>query len=104
MRSRYAWPLLSLTLALSTRHAGAEPSKSPAAATASKKKKVAKAPKKDAANVAQWPGFRVTDDGGSEVIVEFSSKPSAPTEHRAAGSLGPEPALVTSSPTLSRKD
>ncbi len=46
-----------------------------------------KAAKKTAANIAQWPGFRLTDDGGSEVMVEFSSNPAAPTEHRAAGSI-----------------
>jgi hypothetical protein len=39
------------------------------------------------ANVAQWPGFRVTEDGGSEVMVDFSKDPSAPTEHKAAGSI-----------------
>jgi hypothetical protein len=38
-------------------------------------------------NVAQWPGFRMTDDGGSEVMVEFSQNPSAPTEHKAAGTV-----------------
>jgi hypothetical protein len=43
--------------------------------------------KKPSGNVAQWPGFRLTDDGGSEVMVEFSSNPTAPTEHRAAGSV-----------------
>lgn len=37
--------------------------------------------------IAQWPGFRLTDDGGSEVMVEFSQSPSAPTEHVAAGSV-----------------
>lgn len=40
-----------------------------------------------AANVAQWPGFHMTEDGGSEVMVEFSKPTAAPSEHKAAGSL-----------------
>lgn len=46
----------------------------------------AKADAASAANVAQWPGFHMTEDGGSEVIVEFSKTTNAPTEHKAAGS------------------
>jgi hypothetical protein len=44
--------------------------------------------KKAASNitVAQWPGFRMLDDGSSEVLVDFSRDPVAPTEHKAAGS------------------
>ncbi len=42
---------------------------------------------KETGNIAQWPGFRLTDDGGSEVMVEFSQTPTAPTEHVAAGSV-----------------
>jgi len=55
--------------------------------TAAPTTKTAKAAKKTGANVAQWPGFRLTEDGGSEVMVEFSSNPAGPTEHRAAGSV-----------------
>jgi hypothetical protein len=57
-----------------------------APATAAKGTKVAAA-KKSTAMIAQWPGFRLTDDGGSEVMVEFSQNPSSPTEHKAAGSV-----------------
>ena len=42
-------------------------------------------PPKDAGVVAQWPGFRMTPDGGSEVMIEFSKTIAAPTEHKAAG-------------------
>ncbi len=37
--------------------------------------------------VAEWPGFHLTSDGGSEVMVEFSKTLPAPTEHRAKGSI-----------------
>jgi hypothetical protein len=37
--------------------------------------------------IAQWPGFHLTSDGGSEVMVEFSKTLPAPTEHRAKGSI-----------------
>ncbi len=37
--------------------------------------------------VAQWPGFHLTSDGGSEVMVEFSKTLPAPVEHRAKGSI-----------------
>jgi hypothetical protein len=37
--------------------------------------------------VAEWPGFRNTVDGGSEVMVEFSKPIVAPTEHKAAGTI-----------------
>jgi hypothetical protein len=37
--------------------------------------------------VAQWPGFHLTSDGGSEVMVEFSKTLPAPVEHRAKGSV-----------------
>jgi hypothetical protein len=69
---------------------GGAKTKAPAA-TAGANTKTAKAgtasAKKTAANVAQWPGFRLTEDGGSEVMVEFSSNPASPTEHKAAGSV-----------------
>ncbi|MBI2393425.1 MAG: hypothetical protein HYV09_27825, partial [Deltaproteobacteria bacterium] len=48
--------------------------------------KVGKA-KTSTAIVAQWPGFRMTEDGGSEIVVEFSKNPLSPTQHPAAGSL-----------------
>jgi hypothetical protein len=48
--------------------------------------KLAAKPKNDAP-IAEWPGFRMTDDGGSEVMVEFSKALGAPTEHKAAGSI-----------------
>lgn len=38
------------------------------------------------APVAEWPGFQMTSDGGSEVMVEFSKAPTSPSEHAAAGS------------------
>jgi hypothetical protein len=56
-------------------------------ASGSAKTATTKGAKKTTANVAQWPGFRLTEDGGSEVMVEFSSNQPAPTEHRAAGSV-----------------
>jgi hypothetical protein len=37
--------------------------------------------------IAQWPGFQLTADGGSEVMVEFTTNIGAPTEHKAAGTL-----------------
>jgi hypothetical protein len=37
--------------------------------------------------VAHWPGFHLTSDGGSEVMVEFSKTLPAPVEHRAKGSI-----------------
>ncbi len=61
--------------------------KSKAKAEPAAKPSKAAAKKAPGANVAQWPGFRLTDDGGSEVMVEFSSNPATPTEHRAAGSV-----------------
>jgi hypothetical protein len=42
---------------------------------------------KEALAVAEWPGFRMLDDGGSEVMVEFSKPIAAPTEHKAAGTI-----------------
>ena len=48
--------------------------------------KVAAKPKADVP-IAEWPGFRMTDDGGSEVMVEFSKALAAPTEHKAAGTI-----------------
>jgi hypothetical protein len=42
---------------------------------------------KEALAVAEWPGFRMLDDGGSEVMVEFSKPITAPTEHKAAGTI-----------------
>lgn len=47
------------------------------------------APRKPAEQglVAQWPGFHLTSDGGSEVMVEFSKVLPAPVEHRAKGSI-----------------
>jgi hypothetical protein len=39
------------------------------------------------ATIAQWPGFRLTDDGGSELMIEFSRSPTSPSEHRAKGSI-----------------
>jgi len=68
--------------------AKAKGAKEPAAAPApGKTKTTAKGKKSTATNVAQWPGFRLTEDGGSEVMVEFSQNPASPTEHRAAGSI-----------------
>jgi len=61
--------------------------KEPAGTQAKAGKTTTKGAKKTAANVAQWPGFRLTEDGGSEVMVEFSSNPASPSEHRAAGSV-----------------
>ncbi len=55
------------------------------ATTLAKKTTKAKAAKD--VPVAEWPGFRMLEGGASEVIVEFSKEPSAPTEHRAAGSI-----------------
>lgn len=46
--------------------------------------KVAKA---NAQIVAQWPGFRMTEDGGSEVMVEFSKAVAPPTRFEAAGTV-----------------
>lgn len=46
--------------------------------------KVAKA---NAQIVAQWPGFRMTEDGGSEVMVEFSKTVAPPTRFEAAGTV-----------------
>ncbi|MGZ3454038.1 MAG: hypothetical protein ACXWUG_24650 [Polyangiales bacterium] len=56
-----------------------------AAATAQKGTAAAK--KASNITVAQWPGFRMLDDGSSEVLVDFSRDPVAPTEHKAAGSM-----------------
>lgn len=56
----------------------------PVAGTTAKSK--SKAAPVSATNVAQWPGFHLTEDGGSEVIVEFSKATGAPSEHKAAGS------------------
>ena len=42
---------------------------------------------KEVLAIAEWPGFRMTDDGGSEVMVEFSKPLGAPTEHKAAGTI-----------------
>ncbi len=56
----------------------------PAAGSSAKAK--SKAAPASATNVAQWLGFHLTEDGGSEVIVEFSKATSAPSEHKAAGS------------------
>ena len=63
-----------------------KPGKPVGAKTTGKQGKVAvktKAP----VPVAEWPGFRITDDGGSEVMVELSMATAAPTEHRAAGTI-----------------
>ncbi len=116
MRS-YVWALLSVALGLPARDASAQAAwgaaaknaappppnakgsgavsgttekkkkKKDAAAATATTTKVAKVTKKTSGNVAQWPGFRLTEDGGSEVMVEFSSNPASPTEHRAAGSV-----------------
>ena len=48
---------------------------------------IGKAAKKDPGIVAEWPGFRMTEDGGSEVLVEFSKGVGAPTRFDAAGSV-----------------
>ncbi len=48
---------------------------------------IGKAAKKDPGIVAEWPGFRMTEDGGSEVLVEFSKSVGAPTRFDAAGSV-----------------
>ena len=53
----------------------------------SKPGKFVAANKKAPPVVAQWPGFRMTDDGGSEVMVEFSKSLGAPVEHKTAGTL-----------------
>ncbi|MFI5297893.1 MAG: AMIN domain-containing protein [Polyangiales bacterium] len=37
------------------------------------------------APVAEWPGFQMTSDGGSEVMVEFSKPATSPSEHPSAG-------------------
>ena len=50
------------------------------------KTKWAAKPKAEAP-IAEWPGFRMTDDGGSELMVEFSKPLAAPTEHKAAGTI-----------------
>ncbi|GAC1352092.1 MAG: hypothetical protein NVS3B20_06820 [Polyangiales bacterium] len=47
-------------------------------------KKVAKATQ---AIVAEWPGFRNTDDGGSEVLVAFSKAVETPTERKGKGAV-----------------
>jgi len=57
--------------------------KKPTAAT-TVGKKVAKVSN---AIVAEWPGFRNTPDGGSEVMVEFSKAMVSPSEHKAAGTI-----------------
>lgn len=69
----------------------AAPKGTPAKATgggagpvAGKGGKVAKA---NAQIVAQWPGFRMTEDGGSEVMVEFSKTVAPPTRFEAAGTV-----------------
>lgn len=59
----------------------------PTAKPAAKGKAAGKGGKASTATVAQWPGFRMTEDGGSEIVVEFSKNPASPTEHPAAGSL-----------------
>ncbi len=41
--------------------------------------------KKEPLPIAEWPGFRMLDDGGSEVMIEFSKAVLAPSEHKAAG-------------------
>lgn len=65
---------------------GKSGSKKPATTAAGKTTKVA-AKTKGAGMTAQWPGFRMTDDGGSELMVEFSQNPTTPTEHKVAGSV-----------------
>jgi len=62
--------------------AGGAKKKTTGAAAAPAKGKAA-----STAIVANWPGFRMTEDGGSEVIIEFSKATTAPSEHKAAGSL-----------------
>ncbi len=64
-------------------------SKPKAKAAPKAKSAVAQAKVKPASTklVAQWPGFRLTEDGGSEVMIEFSNPPTVPTEHRAKGSV-----------------
>ena len=58
-----------------------------APATKPKPKPFVAAKPKEALAIAEWPGFRMLDDGGSEVMVEFSKPVSAPTEHKAAGAI-----------------
>lgn len=60
------------------------PAKGGGTAPAGKPGKVAKA---NAAIVAQWPGFRMTEDGGSEVMVEFSKNVAPPSRFEAAGTV-----------------
>ena len=63
------------------------PTTTGAPATKPKPKVFVAAKPKEVLAVAEWPGFRMLDDGGSEVMVEFSKPLGAPTEHKAAGTI-----------------